>query len=210
MRHRALGAPHTPQGARLPLLATLTTSGTGALSRAKHAEGQLEGGPVPTAERRGHRGGAGCQPSCSRGRSQLPHSPGVAVEEAAVPQALHPQAAVPHLAPGLSEPGLQAMPRGRGSWGAHRRAGGARVGGSATAPLGPQKLKVLGDVTATGPGSPPAAVEGEAAGPAAGTVPCGASKGQGRGPAGPGLRQGLVLFTSVRCRGWKTRPNDWV
>lgn len=210
MRHRAPGAPHTPQGARLPLLATLTTSGTGALSRAKHAEGQLEGGPVPTVERRGHRGGAGCQPSCSRGRSQLPHSPGVAVEEAAVPQALHPQAAVPHLAPGLSEPGLQAMPRGRGSWGAHRRAGGARVGGSATAPLGPQKLKVLGDVTATGPGSPPAAVEGEAAGPAAGTVPCGASKGQGRGPAGPGLRQGLVLFTSVRCRGWKTRPSDWV
>lgn len=100
--------------------------------------------------------------------------------------------------------------RGCRSWGAHRRAGGARAGGSATAPLGPQKLKVLGDVTAVGPGSPPADVEGEAAGPAAGTVPCGSSKGQGRGPAGPGLQQGLVLFTSVHCRGWKTRSNDWV
>lgn len=102
--------------------------------------------------------------------------------------------------PGAQRAGAagDAQRRCCGSWGAHGRAGGAHAGASATAPLGPQKLKVLGDVTAAGPGSPPADVEGEAAGPPAGTVPCVSSKGQGRGPAGPGLRQGLVLFTSVR------------
>lgn len=41
-------------------------------------------------------------------------------------------------------------------------------------------------------------VEGEAAGPPAETVPCVSSKGQGRGPAGPRLQEGPVLFTSVR------------
>lgn len=40
-------------------------------------------------------------------------------------------------------------------------------------------------------------VEGEAAGPLAETVPCVSSKGQGYGPAGPGRREGLVLFTGV-------------
>lgn len=81
---------------------------------------------------------------------------------------------------------------------------------SALSPLGPQKLEVLGDGAAAGPGRTRAGgvparffsevhgAEGEAVGPPAETVPCVSSKGQGRGPASPRLREGLVLFTSVR------------
>jgi len=85
----------------------------------------------------------------------------------------------------------------------------APAGVSALSPLGPQKLQVLGDGAAVGAwphrgwgvpahfSSEVRGGEGKTAGPPAATVPCGSSKGQGRGPAGPGRRTGLVLFTSV-------------
>lgn len=85
---------------------------------------------------------------------------------------------------------------------AQRRPGWAR---SALSPLDPHKLEVLGDgAAAPGLGGPARSasevqgVRGAAVGPPAETVPCVNPKGQGCGPAGPGLREGPVLLTSVR------------